>query len=358
MRCIPVLMFAVAALLVAAETPSTTDPSDQRIAAIQKAQLGNPSSPEPHIDLAAEYCRKARDSEQIAYYDKAQTELESALKLSPGNYDAQKLKVTVLLGRHEYNAALKLATELNNKVKDDIAVWGLLSEINTSLGNNKEALVDAQWVLDIRPGSTLGFIEAARLREVHGDPEGAIEFYQEARTRTSINDVEERAWLVTQVARLTISSDQKRAEALFLEARKLNPASQLAIAGLAKVHMAEGNYAEAVALLETRYKAVQDARTLYDFAEALERAGRAAEASAAFLDFETKAQSEKDRPYNANVDLIHYYLDHKANAAAALSIAEHESSIHRDSETMAALTGACHAANSERPLCKIETPPQ
>ena len=48
MRCIPVLMFAVAALLVAAETPSTTDPSDQRIAAIQKAQLGNPSSPEPH----------------------------------------------------------------------------------------------------------------------------------------------------------------------------------------------------------------------------------------------------------------------------------------------------------------------
>ena len=342
----------------------TPNPADQRIAETQKALRANPSSAEPHIDLAAEYCRKARDSEEISYYYKAEAELETALKLAPGNYDAQKLKVTVLLGRNEFEAALKLAGELNHRIPDDIALWGLLAEINAALGNYKEALRDAQWVLDLRPGSTLGFTEAARLREAYHDSEGAIEFYEEARRRTSLSDAEERAWLLIQVARLTAQSgDRRRAGVLFEDARKLNPGSQLAIAGLARLRMMEGNYSEAVSLFEKRYKAIQDARSLYDLAEALQRAGRADEAATAFLNFETKAQGEAARPYNANIDLIHYYLERKSNAAEALAIATRESAIRRDSETMDVLAQACQAAqaqveatlnDSERTACRTE----
>ncbi len=270
-----VLMFAAPAFLAAAETAIATNPADERIAATQKALHGNPSSPDLHIDLAAEYCRKARDSEEIGYYDRADTELENALKIAPGSYDAQKLKVTVLAGRNQFDAALKLATELNQRVPDDIALWGLLAEINAAMGNYKEALRDAQWVLDLRPGSTLGFMEAARLREAYGDPEGAIEFYEEARRRTPPSDAEERAWLLTQVANLTAQTgDKQRAGTLFDEARKLNPGSQLAIAGLARLRMLEGDYSEAISLFEKRYKAVRDARSLHDLTEALERAGR------------------------------------------------------------------------------------
>jgi tetratricopeptide (TPR) repeat protein len=234
-----VLMFAAAPFLAAAENSIATNPADERIAATQKALHSNPLSPDPHIDLAAEYCRKARDSEETRYYDLAETELENALKIAPGSYDAQKLKVTVLLGRNELDAALKLATDLNQRVPDDIALWGLLAEINAALGNYKEALRDAQWVLDLRPGSTLGFREAARLREAYGDPEGAIEFYEEARRRTPQSDAEERAWLLTQVANLTAQTgDKQRAATLFEEARKLSPGSQLAVAGLARLRMA------------------------------------------------------------------------------------------------------------------------
>ena len=100
---------------------------------------------------------------------------------------------------------------MNHKVPDDIALWGLLAEINTALGNYKEALRDAQWVLDIRPGSLLGFSEAARLREAYGDAEGAIEFYEEARAPNCSGDAEERAWLLVQIARLT--STIRRSEA-------------------------------------------------------------------------------------------------------------------------------------------------
>jgi Flp pilus assembly protein TadD len=124
------------------------------------------------------------------------------------------------------------------------------------------------------------------------------------------------------------------------------------------LRMSEGNYSEAVALLEQRYKAVQDARSLYDLAEALERAGRIDEAATAFRDFETKAQAERERSYNANIDLIHYYLNRKLNAAEALAIATRESAMRRDSQTMAALAGACKAAQSESAACHIEIPRQ
>ena len=335
------LAFAASGFLAAAENPAEVDPADQRIADAQKALRSNPGSADSHLNLAAELCRKARDSEDIAYYGQAEAEVESALKLAPGNYDAKKLEVTILLGRNEFDAALKLAAELNKKIPDDIALWGLLAQIHAAIGNYQEAVRDAQWVLDLRPGSALGFTEAARLREAYGDAEGAIEFYDEARRRTALSDAEERAWLLTQVARLT--GDKKRAGALFEEARKTNPASQLAIAGLARLRMTEGNYSEVVALLEKRFKVAHSARNLYDLAEALEGAGRKDEAASAFQEFETKALGETERPYNANIELIGYYLDRKSNPAEALAIAKRESAVRHDSRTMAALAWALFA---------------
>jgi hypothetical protein len=69
---------------------------------------------------------------------------------------------------------------------------------------NSEAERDAQWILDLRRASALGFEKAAGLRELFGDDLGAIEFYGEALTRTAQSDLDQRAWLLTQKARLTL----------------------------------------------------------------------------------------------------------------------------------------------------------
>ncbi len=348
------LLFAAPVVLAAADVPAPVNPSVQKIANIEKALKNNPASPEPHIDLAAEYCRKARDSEDLSDYDKASAEVDSALKIAPDNFDARKLKVTILLGEDQFDAALKMAAELNHRVPDDIALWGLLAEINTRLGNYKEAVRDAQWVLDIRPGSLLGFSEAARLREAYGDAEGAIEFYEEARRRTALGDAEERAWLLVQIARLNAQTGGlKRAGELFSQALAMNPESQLAIGGLANLRMREGNYPEAVSLFEKRYEAVHDARSLYDLASALEKAGRNNEAATAFHEFEVKALAETEHPYNANIELIEYYLERKSKPLEALAIARRESAVRHDVRTMASLAWAeCSA--SRIAACKLE----
>jgi len=230
------IILALAALPGLAQT----SPVEQRIAAAQKKVESDPKSWQAYNDLASAFCRKGRDTSEAATYERAQAALDHSFQLSPGNYDGQKQQVAVWLGQHRFAEALKLATELNNKAHDDIGVWGLLVDSNVALGNFAEAKRDAQWILDLRAGSSLGFVKAAGLRVHYGDPEGAIEFYQEANRRTSANDADEHAWLLTQIASLQLASGNlKQAEDRLAEALKLFPGSQLALAVQAKVRTAE-----------------------------------------------------------------------------------------------------------------------
>lgn len=318
-------------------------PVDARIAAARKAVVASPKSWQPYNDLAFALCRKARDNGDVALYDEAAAALRHSNQLSPGNYDSQKLQVPVLLGRHEFAEALKLASDLNHKVPDDIGVWGLLVDANLALGNYADAERDAQWILDLRPGSALGFEKAAALREMFGDFEGAIEFLDEANRRTSQNDAGQRAWLLTESARLQIASNNpKRAGELLTQALNLFPDSQLAIANLAVLRKMEGNDTEAAALLERRYRNVPNAANLYAWAEALEKSGRNEQASLAFREFEAKARAGMAKQYNANLELIYFYAGHQENPAKALALAAQETAIRHDSQTLDAYAWALY----------------
>ena len=42
-------------------------------------------------------------------------------------------------------------------------------DANVELGNYKEAMAAAQWMLNLRPGNVDGLIHASYLRELHGN---------------------------------------------------------------------------------------------------------------------------------------------------------------------------------------------
>ncbi|MBV9760629.1 MAG: tetratricopeptide repeat protein [Acidobacteriaceae bacterium] len=233
-----VMLAALGCLRIPAQTDQS--PVERRIATAQKKIQADSKSWQAYNELAAALCRKARDDSKSATYDEAQKALDRSFWFSPGNYEGQKAQVMVLLGEHRAVDALKLATELNSKVHDDIGVWGLLVDCNAALGNYAEAEYDAQWILDLRAGSSLGFEKAAGLRFHFGDPEGAIEFYEEASRRTSANDADQRAWLLTQIASIQLASgNSKQAEDRLAEALKLFPDSQLALGLREKARTAE-----------------------------------------------------------------------------------------------------------------------
>ena len=162
--------------------------------------------------------------------------------------------------------------------------------------------------------------------------------------RTAEREIEDRAWILTQLAhRELIGGRTGGAEGLLNEAVTLFPDYHYALAQLAKVRAAQGKHAEAVRLLKRRYEIAPHPENLYALGEALDRAGRTAEARAAYARFETQALRESSNWDNANRELIFYYADRAKKPAEALRIAEIEVARRQDVHTLDAYAWALHA---------------
>lgn len=351
LKCKFIFGLVIFVCCVFAQTPPVS-PVDLRIAAAQKQIKADPKSAAAFNAMAIALVRKGRDYQDEALYREADKAIDESLKLSPDNYDALKTRVAVLLGLNEPAAALKVETELNKKTPDDISGWALLVDANVALGNYGEAERAAQWILDLRPGSSLGFEKAAHLRELFGDAEGAIEFLDEANRRTSQNDTDQKAWLLTQKAHLILGSgNAKGAADLLTEAMRLFPDSQRAAAEMANVDVSLGKYPDALTLLEQRYRKVPSAGNLYDWADGLARAGETEQADAQFKNFE--AQARADKHHTADLDLVAYYADRAKDPAKALSLAKETAASRQDSATLAAYAWALYR-NGQFPDANVQ----
>jgi tetratricopeptide (TPR) repeat protein len=111
--------------------------------AIEKAQTEINKHPDhaPYYNvLAMAYARRARETSDVQYYAKAEESLRRSFALAPDNYEGLKTLAWLQLGKHEFAKALETATRLNQKVPDDVLVYGYLADANTELGNYKKRL--------------------------------------------------------------------------------------------------------------------------------------------------------------------------------------------------------------------------
>src|SRR5207302_9023113 len=152
--------------------------------------------------------------------------------------------------------------------------------------------------------------------ELFGDIDGAFEFMDMAYQSTPPTELEDRAWILSQMGHLRlISGKPDQADKILKQALYLFPGYHYALGNLAKVRLQQKHYDEAVDLLQQRYQAAPHAENLYDLAEALEHAGRTVEAKKAFAEFEAKSLLESVRRDNSNRELIFYYADHALQPA-------------------------------------------
>jgi tetratricopeptide (TPR) repeat protein len=357
MKKILALLLIGAASAVAQTSNSTLSPAERSIAEARKLIDKKPSQYSGYNQLAVALSRRARETSDVNFYAQAEDALKKSLELAPQNFEAEKIRIWLLLGRHEFAAAREAATDLNKKVPDDVLVYGFLTDANAELGNYKEAEDAAQWMLNLRPGNLPALTRAAYLRELFGDVDGAYELMYMALQATPPTETEDVAWIVTQMAHLRlISGKTEDAENLLNQALGKFPGYHYALANLAKVRTSQKRYDEAVNLLEQRYKAAAHAENLYDLAEALELAGRTGEAQKAFAEFESKSVAESVRADNSNRELIFYYADHAHLPAKALDIARQEYVRRHDVYTLDAYAWALHVNGDDSEARKqIET---
>jgi tetratricopeptide (TPR) repeat protein len=324
-------------VVVCAPAAQITAPTPAEIS-IQKAQeqiAKQPNHVSYYSSLAMAYARRARETSDVAYYTKAEETLDRAFKIEPENFEALKVQAWLLLGRHEFAKALVAATALNKRAPDDITVYGYLADANAELGNYDDAVKAAQWMLNLRPGNVAGLTRAAYLRELHGDLSGAMDLMHMAYDATPFQEAEDRAWLLTQIAHLQLlSANLQQAELYANGALGLFPDYHYALGTLAQVRLAQNRNQEAVTLLQKRYDAAPHAENQFALAEALDLAGRKAEAAKAFAEFEQKALRESSITDNANHELIAYYVDYARQPSKALEIARQELARRHDAFTL------------------------
>jgi tetratricopeptide (TPR) repeat protein len=336
-------LLACVLLISASLGQSVPSPAEQKIAALQKAVDTNPGRHDLYADLAFGYARRARETADPAYYDKAEESVNKSFSIMPGNIEAKKVRIWILLGRHEFARAREEARNLNRKVPDDMMVYGLLADANAELGNYEEAEEAVQWMLDMRPGSVAGLTRAAYLREIFGDSEGSLEMLNSAYQRTPPAEIEDRAWILTHMAHLHVMNGKiESAEKLLGQAFTLFPGYHYALVQMAKVRTSQERYKDAVELLRQRYQAARHPENLYDLAVALKKAGSHRESKRAFAEFEKKALAESSSADNANRELIFFYADHAKNPTKALQIARQEIDRRQDLYTRDALAWALH----------------
>lgn len=327
--------------VVSAETKLS--PAERGIALAESLIEKNPKNFEAYNALALALSRRARETSDVKFYNLAEEALQKSSAISANNFDGARIHVWLLLGKHEFAAAREEALKLNKKMPDDVMIYGFLTDSNVELGDYADAEKAAQWMLNLRPGNLPALTRAAYLRELYGDIDGSLELMNMAFQSTPPGEVEDGAWILTQMAHLQLMAGKpEEAEKLLAQALLQFPGYHYALQNMAKVRISQKRYEDAVTLLRQRYDAAQHAENEYDLAEALELAGRKEEAAKAFAEFETKSLAESGRGDNSNRELIFYYADHAHQPAKALEIAELERSRRHDVYTLDARAWALH----------------
>ena len=350
MRKLSVLLLVFIAALAAAAQSTTLSAGGQNPSPAQRSMAQasrliekNPKNFEAYNALALGLSRHARETSDVTFYAQAEETLKKSFEISPANFDGERIQVWLLLGKHEFAAAREEAQKLNQRMPDDVMVYGFLTDANIELGNYEEAEDAAQLMLDLRPGNLPGLTRAAYLRELFGDLDGSVELMNMAFQSTPPSEAEDRAWILSQIGHLQLMSGKiAEADNTLQQALTLFPGYHYALGNLAKVLIEQKRYEDAVNLLQQRYDAAQHAENLYDLAEALELAGQRDQAKKAFKEFETKSRLESVRADNSNRELIFYYADHAHLPGKALEVAQAEYARRHDVFTLDAYAWALH----------------
>jgi tetratricopeptide (TPR) repeat protein len=346
MALLPTLLILLATTFAQTAAPAaahTLSPAEQSMAAANRLIEKNPKNFEAYNALALALSRRARETSDVNYYSQAEEALKKSFEISTDNFDGARIRVWLLLGKHEFAAAREEGLKLNKRMPDDVMVYGFLTDANAELGNYKEAEDAAQMMLNLRPGNLPGVTRGAYLRELFGDVDGALDLMNMALQSTPPAQVEDQAWIITQIAHLQLTHGKTpEAEKSLQRALALFPGYHYALGNLAKVRIQQKRYDEAVSLLEQRYQAAAHAENLFDLASALQLAGRNEDAKKAFAEFERKSLLETDRADNSNHELISYYSDYAHEPAKALEVARREIARRHDVYTLDGYAWALH----------------
>lgn len=243
---------AVTKALPAAMPGTSRDELKSTVTTMTERLAAKPADAAAVIALANALIRLQRVNNDGRAVIVAEEHLRTFLKQNPDHYDAQRILAAVLLSQHRFGDAIAAANKAMAIDPRDAWNYGAAGDGYLELGDYTRAFEAYDRMGQLQPGPP-AYARTSYGLEIKGDLDGALEYMRRAADGTTPNDPESQAWHFAQVGELLLQlgrgaearRDFERAEATF-------PGHPMAVTGLARIKLLDGDPAAARLMLQTQ----------------------------------------------------------------------------------------------------------
>ena len=306
--------------------------TDSQIAYYQQLIKRNPRNGKAFYGLGDALIRKARETGDPSYFNRAEEALKKSLDINPNNAGAMRHLAYVFYSRHEFEPAAVHARKAIEMDSTDGDSYGILGDALLEVGEYGRAEEVYKKMMELEE-NLYSYSRVAGLKSVRGDSAGAIVDLERAIAagKAAKQPAESIAWAEWQLGSdHFILGKLENAESYYRQSLETYPNYYRALAGMAQVRAAQKNYGEAISL----YQKAISILPMPDFAAALGdiyiKVGKPELGKQQYelVEYIGRLNSLNQALYNR--ELAYFYTDHDMKLAESLELAKRELDYRRD----------------------------